>query len=221
MNQYTTYTLSNDTIYSDNPYIFDCSHGPTASGVTGWSGCTCIDTPSCGGTGATGVTGGIGITGGIGGTCDLGATAPAKGVYNYVFTGYLKDNNLVIKSDEAENDYKCKLDYYAYVKADNEYILFIFDDTSGKWVIVKLDQKINEIVENKTPYNIIELIEWSETNYTYKDSNITMPAEMGATGQNYYEGSISELDSNMPVTFKLNSLFIMESKTFTGKITSK
>jgi len=221
MSQYTTYELDNKTIYSDNAYVFDCSHGTTASGVTGWTGCVCSDTIDCGATGATGATGSVGITGAIGGTCIIGATSSAKGVYDYVFTGILKDNNIVIKSSDAESDYKCKLDYYAYGKVDNEYILFIFDDTHGKWVIVKLDQKISDIVENKISFNIIELIEWSESNYTYKNSNITMPSSIGYTGTNTYVGSISELDSNMPVIFKLNSLFIMESKTFTGKISTK
>ena len=221
MNQFTSYALDTKTIYSDNALLFDCSHGPTASGVTGWSGCTCIDVSSCGGTGATSTA--IGITGATG-TCSVGgATAVAKGVYNYSFTGYLKNNNLVIKSSAADNEYKCKLDYYAYTKVDNEYILFIFNDTLGKWVIVKLDKKINDIVQNKTAYNIIELIEWSETNYIYKNSNISMPSAIGYTSTNInsFTGTVSELDSNMPVTFKMNSLFIMESANFKGKITAK
>lgn len=223
MNQFTSYALDTKTIFSDNALIFDCSHGPTAAGVTGWSGCTCIDTATCGGTGATGATAAIGITGGIGGTCVAGATSAAKGVYEYSFVGYLKNNNLVIKSSAAENEYKCKLDYYAYTKADNEYILFIFDDTSGKWVIVKLDKKINDIVQNKTAYNIIELIQWSESNYIYSNSNISMPSAIGytSTNVNSFTGTVSELDSNMPVTFKMNSLFIMESDNFKGKIISK
>ena len=229
MNQYTTYTLDTKTIYSNNTLIFDCSNGATATGVTGWTGCTLSDTLSCGGTGATGATGAIGITGGIGATCDVGstagATAAAKGVYEYAFVGVLDDNNLVIKTSDAECDYKCKLDYYAYTKADNDYILFIFDNTAGKWVLVKFDQKISEVVANKTPFNIIELIEWSETSYTYENSNITMPSTAegatGATGVNSYAGTVTELDGDMPVTFKMNSLFIMESATFTGKITSK
>lgn len=223
MNQFTSYALDTKTIFSENSLIFDCSHGPTAAGVTGWSGCTCIDTATCGGTGATGATAAIGITGGIGGTCIAGATSAAKGVYEYAFVGYLKNNNLVIKSSAAENEYKCKLDYYAYTKADNEYILFIFDDTSGKWVIVKLDKKINDIVQNKTAYNIIELIQWSESNYIYGNSNISMPSAIGytSTNVNSFTGKVSELDSNMPVTFKMNSLFIMESDNFKGKITSK
>jgi hypothetical protein len=225
MNQYTTYELDTKTIYSTNPYIFDCSHGATAAGVTGWNGCVVGTTEPCGVTGATGATGSVGITGGIGGTCVIGATTvaqPAQGVYEYLFTGLLKDNNLVIKTEDAECDYKCKLDYYAYIKKDNDYVMFIWDDTAGKWVIVRLDVKISEVVENKTPYNIIELIEWSTTNYTYKDSNITMPSiESGATAINSYEGSVTEQDVNMPVVFKMNSLFIMESKTFTGKITSR
>jgi len=224
MDQYTTYELDNKTIYSTNPYIFDCTNGATASGVTGWSGCVINSTDPCGVTGATGATGAVGITGGIGGTCIIGATtvaAPAKGVYEYAFVGLLKDNNLVIKTDEAECDYKCKLDYYAYTKTDNEYILFIWDDTAGKWVIVRLDEKISDIVTNKISFNIIELIEWSESVYSYKNSNITMPGVTGATGTNSYEGSVTELDIDMPVEFKLNSLFIMESKTFTGIITSR
>jgi len=223
MNQFTSYALDTKTIFSDNALIFDCSHGPTASGVTGWSGCTCIDTVTCGGTGATGATAAIGITGGIGGTCVAGATSTAKGVYEYSFVGYLENNNLVIKSSAAENEYKCKLDYYAYTKADNEYILFIFNNTLGKWVIVKLDKKINDIVQNKTAYNIIELIEWSESNYIYSNSNISMPSAIGytSTNTNSFTGKVSELDSNMPITFKMNSLFILESDNFKGKIISK
>lgn len=226
INQHTNYELDNKTIYSNSAYIFDCSHGQTASGVTGWEGCSIDDTLSCGVTGATGVTGSIGITGSIGGTCIIGATTteqPTKGVYEYAFIGVLSDNNIVIKTTDAECDYKCKLDYYAYTKADNDYILFIFDNTSGKWVLIRLDEKISDVVENKTPYNIIELIEWSESSYTYKTSNITMPSinALGSTGINSYIGSVVELDKDMPVVFKLNSLFIMESKTFTGKIISK
>ena len=86
---------------------------------------------------------------------------------------------------------------------------------------LRLDQKISDILENKIAYNIIEIIEWSETSYTVGNSNITIPSIDGYTGTNTIEGTISELDSNMPVTFKLNSLFIMESSTFTGKIISK
>ena len=221
MNQFTSYALDTKTIYSNNALLFDCSHGPTGAGVTGWAGCTCVDVASCGGTGATSAA--IGITGATG-TCVVGgATAVAKGVYEYSFTGYLKNNNLIIKSSAADNEYTCKLDYYAYTKVDNEYVLFIFNDTLGKWVIVKLDTKISDIVKNKTAYKIIELIEWSETNYIYKNSNVSMPSAKGYTSTNInsFTGTISELDSNMPVTFKMNSLFIMESANFKGKITAK
>ena len=218
INQYTTYTLDSKNIYSNNSYIFDCSHGSTAYGVTGWTGCDCNIVDDCGCTGATGATG---ATASFGATCNIGATASAKGVYTYIFTAVLRNNQFVIKSDEAESTYKCKLDYYAYVKADDNKLVFVFDDTHGKWVIVRLDEKINDIIANNISYNVIELIEWSESNYTYKNSNITMPSEIGYTGTNSYTGSVSELDLNMPVVFKINSLLIMESKTFTGKITSR
>ena len=229
MNQQTTYTLDSKTIYSENTHIFDCSHGTVVTGAIGWTGCECSDTidcDCCGATGSTGATGSIGITGELGATCIIGATALetvlAKGVYQYAFSGVLRDNNIVIKTEEADNDYPCKLEYYAYSKVDNDYILFIFDDTHGKWLLIRLDEKINDIIVNKIPYNIIEVIEWSETNYTYETSNITMPSkEDFGSNINSYEGSVSEIDENMPVIFKINSLLIMESKTFTGKIVSK
>tara|TARA_R110000796_G_scaffold159388_8_gene276242 strand:- start:6103 stop:7128 length:1026 start_codon:yes stop_codon:yes gene_type:complete len=211
MNQYTTYDLSLDTLYSDNEYVFDCTNGATATGVTGWIGCT-------GCTGATGYTGPAGATGA---TCGLETNAPVKGVYGFAFVGVMRDNKFILKTDDAENNYKCGLEYHAYVKQDNNKIVFVFDDTHGKWVIVRLDENLNDIIKNIIGYNVIELIEWSETNENYKDSNISIPTSIGYTGTNTYDGSISELDENMPVEFKMNSLFIMESKTFMGTITSR
>ena len=219
MNQYTTYNLDEETIYSTNTEVFDFTHGATAYGVTGWLGCTCT-TIACGVTGATGATG-PGNTYAIGGT---GATASAQGVYEYVFVGVLRDGKFDIQTTAGESDYKCDKAFYTYAKVDDDTIVFVFDDTTGRWLIVRLDQTITDIVTNDVSYNIMELIEWSTTSYTYNNSNITMPAITGATatnGTNSYAGTVTELDADMPVTFKLNSLFMMESKSFTGKITSR
>lgn len=227
MNQYTAFDLDQNTLYLDSNLVFNCTNGATASGVTGWTGCTQSDTLDCGVTGATGATGAVGITGAIGATCDIGstagATAPTKGIYEFAFVGVLTDNNLVIKTGDAECDYKCKLDYYAFTNPNNDYILFIFDNTAGKWVLVKLDQKINDIVANKTVFNIIELIEWGEyTNtYMYNSTNIALPGKIESGGTVEYSGTKVVLDEGFPSTIKVNNLLILEADRFDGKIISK
>jgi hypothetical protein len=227
INQYTYFNLDQNTLYLDSNLVFDCTHGATATGVTGWAGCTAATTLNCGVTGATGVTGSVGITGGIGATCDVGSTAGATavvgGIYQFAFIGVLTDNNLVIKTGDAECDYKCQLDYYAFTNPNNDYILFIFDNTAGKWVLVKLDQKINDIVENKIAFNCIELIEWGDyTNtYMYNSTNIALPGKVEIGGTIEYSGNKVLLDSGFPSTIKVNNLLVLEADRFDGKIISQ
>lgn len=214
MNQYTNYSLSESVIYSDNDIVLDFSRGATAIGVTGWSGCTCTD---CGTTGATGTgnNASIGVT---------GLDVPAKGVYSYKFSSVLRNGKFVIKTTSADSLYKCDLDYYTFGKNSDDTIAIVFNDTAGKWVIVRLTETLTQVLNGSDTYQIIEMVEWSETNWTYKNSNITLPLEissLGSTGTNSYSGTVTELDNNMPVTFKMNSLFIMECDSFKGTITSQ
>lgn len=222
INQYTTFNLNQNTIYVDSSLVFDCSNGTTISGVTGWTGCTENTTLDCG---LTGTTGQIGITGGTG-TCDIGSTAGAtaaiKGIYNYSFVGVLQDNNLVVKTEDADCDYKCNLDYYAFTNPKNDYILFIFDNTAGKWVVVKLNEKINDIIKNKIAFSVIEVIEWGDyTNtYMYNDTNIALPGKVESVGTIEYSGTKVLLDEGFPTTIKINNLLVLEADSFDGKIIS-
>jgi hypothetical protein len=176
-----------------------------------------------GATGVTGATGMTGATGATGATCAGLSSIGASGIYNYSFSGVLRNNEFVIKDGTAECDYDCGLEYFAFVKNTSEYIVSVFDDTHGKWVMVRIDEKISEVLENNLPYNVIEVIEWGEyTNtYMFESSNIALPGKVETGGTISYEGQTIQLDKGFPSTIKFDSLFVMEADRFDGQLISQ
>lgn len=220
MNSYTNYTLNSKVLNFISDEVLDCSRGNAMPSIAvGWDGCELLDGGSCNTDPLENV---ISFQGATGGNCSSEDNITVSGIYNYIFTGVLENYGLVIKNNSADCQYACKNDYYAFVKNDNEKVLVIFENIIGKWLVIRLDEKISDIIENEKFFNITEVIELSDYNKSvnFNNSGILLPTN-NQDDVNYFKnsGDINILDNTNNI--KINNLLVLESDRFDGKIVSK
>ena len=111
--------------------------------------------------------------------------------------------------------------FYSYVNEDNN-VLLAYDINSNYWKLIYTDTDLSSIDGTQNSHiNIIDQVSWSSISDEIGNSATYIPEAKNSNGAFYTDGVVDLIDDGMPIKYKVNGLFVMDSSNFIGKFTSK